>query len=116
MKMLDGTNFISNIGGFQICDLHLVMYVNNNYECACGEVHTFNYDSEILCQGAFKLVLECPNNKEYITCLKLKSKFLGFGFSRFESLYGTKLSKTSDDPEDSLILFHYVIKKHIGEI
>jgi len=134
MKMYDGINFIANIGGFKICDLYLEMYANNDYECACGEIHTFNYDSEILCQGAFKLILECPNNKEYITCVKLKSKFLGFGFSRFESLFGTKLSqnKASDFKEididnvdlanipkemsESSILFRYIIKKHIGDI
>jgi len=132
MKMYDGTNFIANIGGFKTCDLHLEMYVNHDYECACGERHTFDYDSEILCQGAFKLILECPNHKEYVTCVKLKSKFLGFGFSGFESLFGTKLSqnKASDfddidmdniDPynmpkeiSESLMLFHYTIKKHIG--
>lgn len=132
MIMYDGANFISNIGGFGRCNLHLDMYVNNDYECACGEVHTFNYDSEIVCQGAFKLVLECPNHKEYVTCVKLKSKFLGFGFSGFESLFGTKLSKInidsfagvdidSMDPNsvpkelrESLLLFHSVIEKHIG--
>lgn len=130
MKMYNGTEFITNIGGFKICDLHLEMYVNNDYECACGEVHTFNYDSEILCQGAFKLILECPNNKEYITCVKLKSKFLIFGFSGFEPLFGTKLSQSFDkidmdniDPynipkeiSESLFMFHYIIKEHIGEI
>jgi hypothetical protein len=134
MKMYDGPNFIANIGGFGVCNLHLELYVNNDYTCACGEVHTFNYDSEILCQGAFKLILECPNNKEYITCVKLKSKFLGLGFSGFESLFGTKLSQNKDsdfknididnlDPinmpkevSESLFLFHYIIKKHIGEI
>jgi hypothetical protein len=134
MKMYDGTNFISNIGGFARVNLHLEMYVNNDYECACGEVHTFDYDSEILCQGAWKLVLECPNNKEYITCVKLKSKFLGMGFAGFDSLFGTKLlkNKTNDfdnidmdnlDPYDmpeeisnSYFMFHYIIKKHIGDI
>lgn len=134
MIMYDGVNFISNIGGFKRCDLHLDMYVDNDYECACGEVHTFNYDSEILCQGAFKLILECPNNREYVTCVKLKSKFLGFGFSGFESLFGTKLSVINFDNfseidinsvdsnnmpkelNESLLLFHYIIKQEIGEI
>jgi len=134
MKMYDGTYFIINIGGFKRCDLHLEMYVNNDYECACGEKHTFTYDSEILCQGAFKLVLECPNNKEYVTCIKLKSKFLGFGFSGFQTLFGTKLVKNNIndfeaidfdniDPtnmpkevSESFFLFHYTIKKHIDDI
>ncbi len=58
MKMYDGMTFINKIGPFKMCNLHLEMYVNNDYECACGESHIFNYDSEILCQGAFKLILE----------------------------------------------------------
>ncbi len=115
MKMLNTMNFITNLGGIKICDLHLSLYVNNEYDCACGQKHMFTYDSEIICQGAWKLVLECPNSKEYVTCVKLKSKFLGVGFSGFESLYGTRLS-TEPENENSIIVFNYIIKKHIGEI
>jgi hypothetical protein len=129
MIMYDGLTFITKIGPFKMCDLQLSMYVNNYYECACGEQHLFTYDSEILCQGAWKLILECPNNKEYVTCVKLKSKFLVFGFSRFVTLFGTKLIKNKssdfentdkkDMPEEmknSLILFHCVIKEHTGQV
>lgn len=137
MKMYDGMTFVAKIGPFKMCDLNLEMYVNNDYECACGERHTFDYDSEILCQGAFKLILECPNHKEFVTCVKLKSKFLGFGFAGFESLFGTKLipndaynlsnydesvfdesnpNNLPDDLKNSSFMFNYIIKKHIGLI
>ncbi len=135
MEMYNGVEFISNIGGFGRCTLCLETYVNHHYECACGEVHTFNYDSNIICQGVWKLILECPNNREYITCVKLKSKFLGIGFSGFESLFGTKLvvisendiesdmKKIESNPTNipdkianSLFSFHFIIKKHIEEM
>ena len=137
MKMYDGITFITKIGGFGICRLNLESYVNHSYECSCGENHIFDYDSEILCQGAWKLILECPNHKEYITCVKLKSKFLGLGFSGFEPLFGTKLilndvnslsnydesvfdesnlNNLPNNLKNSSFMFNYTIKKHIGLI
>ncbi len=115
MKMLNTMDFITNLGGIKICDLHLSMYVNNEYDCACGEKHMFTYDSEIICQGAWKLVLECPVDNNYVTCVQLKTKFLGMGFSGFESIYGTRLVEDYEN-ENSRIGFNYIIKKHIGEI
>ena len=82
----DVEKFLESIGNIQKCDLHLELYVNNDYDCICGEKHSFNYDSEILAQGAWKLILGCPNDTNNITCVKLKSKFLGIGFSGFKTL------------------------------
>ena len=114
MKMKNAAEFISSIGGFGVCKLDLSSYVYHNYECACGQTHTFDYDSEVLCQGAWKLVVGCPS-KEYVTCLKLKSKFLGMGFSGFESLFGTK-SDPDPENENSAVVLRYVIYKHIGRV
>ncbi len=116
MQMYNGIEFITTLKKFGKCTLNLSSYFNHEYKCSCGEIHTFLNANSVICQGAWKLVLECPNNKEYITCVKLKSKFLGMGFSGFESLYGAKLSQTSKEPEDSLLAFHYTIKKFTGEI
>lgn len=101
--------FLEQVGNVKKCDLHLELYVYNNYKCACGNTHTFDYNSELLCQGSFKLILGCPDNKKYITCVKLKSKFLGFGFSGFESVLGLKLN----EDEDELLLFRSVINTAI---
>lgn len=114
--MYNGIEFITTLKKFRKCTLNLSSYFNHHYECSCGEIHRFLNANSVICQGAWKLVLECPENKEYITCIKLKSKFFGIGFSEFESIYGVKLSKNSQKAEDSLITFHYIIKKHTGEI
>lgn len=116
MKLYNGLEFITTLKKFRKCSLNLSSYFNHSYQCSCGETHTFLNVNSVICQGAWKLVLECPENKEYITCVKLKSNFFGIGFAGFESLYGTKLSKTAKDAENSLIAFHYTIQKFTGEI
>jgi hypothetical protein len=112
IKMLNVSNFIMSLGGIGPCTLTLSPYVSNKYECACGQTHIFDYASEIICQGAWKLVVGCPS-KKYVTCLKLKTKFLGMGFSGFESISGVEFNH---DPvhEESGVVLRYIIKKHIG--
>ncbi|MDA3822251.1 MAG: hypothetical protein PF450_06515 [Bacteroidales bacterium] len=104
-------DFLTSIGGFGQCTLDLSQLVSHDYRCACGQTHTFSYSTEIICQGAWKLILGCPN-KGYVTCVKLKSKFFGVGFSGFKSISGTKLDK---DPakEESDFALRFVIKQHI---
>ncbi len=114
MKMLNVANFITSLGGIGVCKLDLSSYVFHNYECACGQTHTLDYNSEIICQGAWKLIVGC-SEKEYATCLKLKSKFLGIGFTGFESLFGIRFNENPQD-ENSGLVFRYIIKKHLGEI
>ena len=89
----DVEKFITDVGNIKKCTLHLEMYIPNNYKCICGEVHEFNRNTKILAQGAFKLLLECPEHSNIINCVKLKCPFLMiFGKPKLESISGIKLN------------------------
>ena len=69
-KYTDAEKFLTSVGNIKKCDLHLEMYVNKDYECICGKTHTFTYDTEVLAQGAFKLILGCPDSSYNVNCVK----------------------------------------------
>ena len=89
----DIEKFIADVGNIKKCDLHLEMYIPNNYKCICSEIHEFNRSTKILAQGVFKLLLECPKHSNIVNCVKLKYPFLMiFGKPKLESTSGINLN------------------------
>jgi len=83
--------------------MDLSMYNGNPYECACGSTHTFEFNTETLCHGFWRVVAVCPDDPDYLTHVKVRM-FLMMKFLGFKGVNGTHLS--SDD--DRAFLKHIV--------
>ena len=63
---------------------------NGSYNCACGSKHEYMPHINLHAQGKWRVVMECPSDKNCFTNVKIKTGFLGFGFKGFESIAGIK--------------------------
>ncbi len=70
-------------------------FCENLYECSCGQQHVLKSYSRILYQGFYRIVIECPDDPAYLTCVKIRmilmAKFIGL-----TSISGTKVSTDTD--------------------
>lgn len=90
MKLLDSIDFFAETLGGRPNQVDTSGYDGYPFECACGQIHNFDsYQIEVLRELIkMRLVLACPVNDGYLTCVKVKG---WFGFKGFESLFGTKI-------------------------
>jgi len=95
MKLLDTTNFFAETLGGRSSQMDTSTYNGHPFECACGQIHEFNsHQVEVLRElTRMRLVLACPINDGYVTCVKVKG---WFRFKGFESLIGTKIEEELD--------------------
>lgn len=98
MKTNDINAFLESIGTAMRVRMDLSLY-DGSYNCACGKIHHYGYRTNLLCQGYWRVVMECPENPDYLTCVKIKM-FMMMKFKGFESLAGYHIQ----DDEDRLIL------------
>ena len=78
--------FVESIGIAMKVRMDLSLY-HGYYDCACGKKHQDGQHIRLLCQGKWLVVMECPENSDYLTCVKIKM-FMMVKFKGFESLSG----------------------------
>lgn len=72
--------------------MDLTPYAGHRWDCACGKTHPYTLMVKNPIQGIWKVVMQCPDNSTYLTCVKVKMK-MWVKFEGFESLFGLKLSQ-----------------------
>jgi hypothetical protein len=85
--------------------MDLSLYYGNNYRCACGELHTIEFYTKILCHGFWRLMVVCPIDPSTITHVKVRM-FLMVKFLGFQSINGTHLQSTHDHSLMGFFLAH----------
>ena len=98
MKINNMDNFLESIGIAMRVRMDLSLY-DGDFECACGKRHRYGPHINLLCQGKWRVVMECPENPDYLTCVKIKM-FMMVKFKGFESLSGYHIQ----NEEERLIL------------
>ncbi len=92
MRLVNNTDFLERTQGGRPCMMDTSIYHGYAFKCSCGKTHKFNSNSTIVAReiSRMRLILVCPENAEYIACVKLKG---WFRFKGFEFLFGTRLKK-----------------------
>ncbi|DAB40861.1 MAG TPA: hypothetical protein CFH81_00730 [Sulfurovum sp. UBA12169] len=95
MRILEPTDFFAETLGGRPSQMDTSAYDGHPFECACGQIHDFDSLNVAVLRELTKmrLVLACPVNDGYITCVKVKG---WFRFKGFESLFGTKVEEELD--------------------
>lgn len=86
MKSNNMDAFLESIGVAMRVRMDLSLY-DGDYDCACGKKHHYGPHINLLCQGKWRVVMECPESPDYLTCVKIKM-FMMVKFIGFESLSG----------------------------
>ncbi len=86
MKSNNMYAFLESIGVAMRVRMNLSLY-DGDFDCACGKKHHYGSHIKLLCQGKWRVVMECPDNPDYLTCVKIKM-FMMAKFKGFESLSG----------------------------
>ncbi len=81
--------FFESIGRMMAVRMNMSQY-NGNFECACGQQHLYTPLIRLLAQGKWRVVMECPEDSNYLTNVEIKTGFLGSGFKGFNSISGFK--------------------------
>lgn len=87
--------FISSVGRMMRPRMNMSIY-EGRYDCACGSPHNYGPHINVLAQGKWRVVMQCPVNKASLTNVKINTGFLGFGFKGFESLAGINCESEED--------------------
>jgi len=100
LKLLDSTTFFAETLGGRPSQMGTSAYDGYPFECAWGQIHEFDSRQiEVFRElTKIRLVLACPINDGYITCVKVKGWFI---FKGFKSLIGIKIEEDLD-PVDTL--------------
>jgi hypothetical protein len=95
MKLLSSTDFFAETMGDRPNKMEMNAYHGHPFLCACGKTHVFYLGQvEVLRElPKMRLVFECPDQPNFVTCVKVKGIFR---FKGFESLFGTKVEKDLD--------------------
>ena len=88
-KSKNPEEFFASIGRMMAVRMNMSQY-NGLFECACGQEHMYTPTVKLLAQGKWRVVMECPDDANYLTNVEIKTGFLGFGFKRFNSISGFK--------------------------
>ena len=72
VKLLPTEQFIESIGRAMKVRMDLSLYYGNQFECACGKEHKFDYRTKLLCQGYWRVVMVCPDDESHLTNVKIK--------------------------------------------
>ena len=82
VELLSTPKFMVSFGRAMLMRMDISGYYGNEYECSCGNSHTIDAFSYILCQGYWRVMVVCPEDENYITSVKVRmflmAKFLGF--------------------------------------
>ena len=100
VKLLPTEQFIESIGRAMKVRMDLSLYYGNQFECACGKEHKFDYRTKRLCQGYWRVVMVCPDDESHLTTVKIKM-FLMVKFRGFESIAGHHMQ----DENEKMALF-----------
>jgi len=95
MKLLKIEDFFAKTSKGRPPKMDTIPYNNHYFKCACGDSHEFNSNSiEVIRElSKMRLVVLCPQDENYITCIKVKGIFK---FKGFESLFGCKGEEPND--------------------
>ena len=104
IKSKNPEEFFASIGNMMAVRMNMSMY-NGFYECACGEKHMYTPLTNLLAQGKWRVVMECPNDNKYFTNVEIKTGFLGVGFKGFNSISGFEC-KNNDERLSMLYAFN----------
>jgi len=116
MKILELEDFFNLTSGGRPNNMNTEPYINYTFECACGNIHKFNKNVNVIRElPKQRLVFECPNNSNYVTCVKLKG---WLRFKGFESLYGALAKNTTnnDNKEHEEPTLFEEVKKILNKI
>jgi hypothetical protein len=78
--------FLNSLGNVMSVRMNLSLY-EGEFDCACGKKHEFGNHIRLLCQGSWSVVMECPDDADYLTYVKIKM-FLMVKFKGFKKLSG----------------------------
>lgn len=86
MEMLEFADFMRGTMGGRPPAIDLSIYEGREYDCACGQRHVFEQEQAIRELRGMRLVLRCPSELAFLTCVKIKGIFWFFSF---KSLFGS---------------------------
>jgi hypothetical protein len=94
MKILSTVDFFAETVEGHSIKTNMAPFEGHPFQCACGKNHLFQLDQiQVLRElSNMRLVLECPDNPYFLTCIKAKGIFR---FKGFESEFGYKAVRTS---------------------
>lgn len=100
MKMLPLVDTIGCLGSKVIRNRMILSEYDGRWQCACGKTHYKIDQSDIVCQGFWRVLVHCPEDPSYLTAVKVNMGLMGLKFKNYESLAGTKI----ETPADALTL------------
>lgn len=95
VKLLPMTDFQISVGRSMHIRMELAPFYGASYECACGQEHILEPYSQILYQGFWRIVIVCPDDERYLTCVKIKM-ILMVKFTGLQSISGTRIKTDTD--------------------
>lgn len=110
MILLNDVDFFAETWGGRPNRMDVSIYDGYPVDCACGETHLFNsLTTHVIRElSGRRLVLTCPENDGYATCVKLKG---WLWFRGFKSLFGTKIDEEAEENTDELDFMSKVVEK-----
>jgi len=106
VTLLPMDKFIFSFGRMKRVGMDLSIYYGHEFECACGFNHELDDNTELLCQGFWKVMAVCPDRQDHITAIKIRM-FLMVKFLGFKSINGARIC-AEDDLQMVKIMLHYL--------
>mgnify|MGYP003691700213 CR=1 FL=1 len=86
MDIYELEDFFSKTAGGRANRANMTIYFGKPYDCACGQTHDFNTDTNVLRElSGMRFVMECPED-DFVTCVKISGLFN----IKLKSLFGGK--------------------------
>lgn len=94
MQLLSSSDFFTETSNGRFSKMKTEIYDGKPFQCACGKTHFFYTGDVGVVREVFfmKLVVECPDQPNFLSCIKIKGLFR----YKFESLLGTKIEDGTD--------------------
>jgi hypothetical protein len=92
MKIVSFGEFMSRTLGGRLPAIDLSIYEGDEFECSCGTSHLFQRHQAIRELKGMRLVLECPQEAGFLTCVHIKGLLW---FRGFKSEFGTHEGENS---------------------
>lgn len=94
----DMLSFLETLGNVMRVRMNLSLF-SGDYDCACGKKHFYDPFTKLLCQGKWKVLMQCPDDPNFLTYVKV-NMFLMVKFRGFQSLSGYHIK---NDEEKELL-------------